>query len=105
MGGPEKADQLGARFGPGCPHLLDNGAEFGKPVGGGFYQRGDLGIDAGVAEVRAVGNAFTFDAGVQPRVIGGGAGFQGGVIQWVGAGHDLQKHRAVGDGAGQRAVV
>ena len=90
--------------GPGAAQrrgdFLDDRAEFGKSAGRRLYQRGDLGIDAGVAEVGAVGDALALDPLMQPRVIGGGAGFQGGVVEWVRTGHHLQEQSGVGDRCG-----
>ena len=95
--------------GPGAAHGVGTSStvapEFGEALRGRLHQRRDLGIDAGVAEIGAVGDALAFDALVQPQRDRRRPGFQRGVVERVRPGHHLQHQRAVGDRAGHRAVM
>ncbi len=104
VGGPELHDQVAATQGPqsgftstsSTPAAL---AGFRRPCGPGRRRR----VDAGMAEIGAVGDLPAFDPVIEAAEIVGRPGFERGVVERVRAGHHRHHQRAVGDGAGHRA--
>ena len=87
---------------------LDMAAEVGEAVGGLFGEAAHIGIDGGVAEVGAPGDAQATQRGQRVgdgREVVGGPVVDGGWVAGVGAGDGLGEEGGVGDGAGDGAIV
>ena len=102
-GGPEEVEQRGAQLAPGRRQRRDRGAQGGEHVRGLLHQGRHVVVDAGVAEVGAVGDALALHGGGQVAGIVLRRCLQRQVVPRVRAGHRLEHQRAVGDGAAHRA--
>ena len=103
-GAPQGQERL-ARRGEDPADLLDDGAQFLEPPRRARATSGDLGIDPGIAEIRAVGDAQPAHPVVDPGEIIARLGRQGVGIAGVGTRQHVEERRRVAHAARHRPDI